>query len=429
MGQKVNPILFRLGKTKTDSSVWSHFSDSSSKFVFQDLQLRDFLNNLLKSRGILLRSCSISRSHQKIDLNLDIYFSYIFSKQAKFCWARSLFQSIKKKYTKIHKIKDVRVLASTFEAFGYLPASLKPLKYVSKLSRRLVLGRKKNKFSFFLKSKKDGLFTKTSKLLFFFFGKSGKRTAFNRLNESESFSFFKTAKLTNPNKIKYFRYNSSKLSDLFLLPKVSIPYQRSSLFAPYLFSRNQCSSITLLKLNKQICQSVQKYTGVERVCLRLTSQQLLFLPIFRLYRQALLKELAFFQKNKDLSKYFFEIIESSFFLFVTFGFGNAFLLTSFIKYCLESSRKQLLFVKLWQKVFSVLFDRMPAKIRAIEGIKILIKGRFNKRRRTKTYVIQEGQISLQTVSLALDYHQSHAITIFGSFGIKVWISKRNVISL
>ena len=80
MGQKVNPIILRLGKTKPDISTWSDFSGKSAELVLQDLQLRDFLANLLKSRGILLRHCSIARSNQQIELDLDLYFSYIFSK-------------------------------------------------------------------------------------------------------------------------------------------------------------------------------------------------------------------------------------------------------------------------------------------------------------------------------------------------------------
>ena len=133
------------------------------------------------------------------------------------------------------------------------------------------------------------------------------------------------------------------------------------------------------------------------------------------------------KKNKELSKFFFEVIECTYFIFSTFGFGNAALLSSFIKSFLESSRKQLLLVKFLQKILSVFFEKLPSKVRAIEGIKILIKGRFNKRRRTKTYVIQEGQISLQTINLPIDYSQSYAITLYGSFGIKIWISKRNLL--
>jgi hypothetical protein len=154
MGQKVNPIILRLGKTKPDISTWSDFSGKSAELVLQDLQLRDFLANLLKSRGILLRHCSIARSNQKIELDLDLYFSYIFSKQAKFLWARSLFQSIKKKYTKIHKIKDIRTLSSTLKAFRYIQGSDKKFKHKIKFSRRCRCG-----IMIYISTKKGGNLT------------------------------------------------------------------------------------------------------------------------------------------------------------------------------------------------------------------------------------------------------------------------------
>lgn len=425
MGQKVNPIILRLGKSKPDVSTWSDFSHQSSELVFQDLQLRDFLANLLKSRGILLRSCSIARSSQKIDLDLDLYFSYIFSKQAKFLWARSLFQNIKKKYTKIHKIKDIRTLSSTLKAFRYIQGSDKKFRHKIKFSQRRSFKHKKKKGPFLLNFSKGGTLYRNSKLLFFFFLKNNKKTKINPKNENVSLSFIKNVKLEKEQKYNCFRYKSAKLTDLFLLKKVPLRYKKTSFRASAPIYHLHKYSNTLLDLNKRLCRSLQKFTGLEKITLKLSSYQLLFLPSLKLYRQIIMKELLFFQKNKELSKFFFEVIECTYFIFSTFGFGNAFLLSSFIKSFLESSRKQLLFVKFLQKILSVFFTSLPSKIRAIEGIKILIKGRFNKRRRTKTYVIQEGQISLQTINLPVDYIQSHAITLYGSFGIKIWISKRN----
>lgn len=40
-------------------------------------------------------------------------------------------------------------------------------------------------------------------------------------------------------------------------------------------------------------------------------------------------------------------------------------------------------------------------------------------------VIQEGQISLQTIRTPIDYYQTQAITLYGAFGIKVWLAKKS----
>lgn len=425
MGQKVNPILFRLGKTKVDNSTWSDFSNQSSELIYQDLQLRDFLATILKSKGILVRSCSVSRSNREIKLDLDLYFSYIFSKQAKFLWARSLFKSIKEKYPTLYKMKDMRTLFSSLKVFHSLQGSVKKGKPKKKIFKAKKLKGLKRKKPLLLTLTRRGKLVRQSKLLFLFFLNRNTKTKIISEDKKISLSFLRKVKYTRDLSSKSFRYRSQKLSNLFVLKRVPLLYKKISFRASNSFYGSQKDSTTLLDLNKGLCQSVQRFTGLERVVLKLSSSQLLFLPSLQLYRQILLKELLFFQKNKELSKYFFEIIECTFFIFSTFGFGNAALLTCFIKSFLERARNQLLLVKFLKKILSVFSKSLPAKLRACEGIKILLKGRFNKRRRTKTYIIQEGQISLQTINLPLDYFQSQAITVYGSFGIKVWISKRN----
>ena len=77
MGQKVNPIVFRLGSSSPNLSSWSTNLDSYSHLLSQDLETRNFLSSLLKSRGILLRSCKIQRSHQKLVVSLDFYFPFL----------------------------------------------------------------------------------------------------------------------------------------------------------------------------------------------------------------------------------------------------------------------------------------------------------------------------------------------------------------
>ena len=64
---------------------------------------------------------------------------------------------------------------------------------------------------------------------------------------------------------------------------------------------------------------------------------------------------------------------------------------------------------------------ITSQISCITGIKIVIKGRFNKAPRAKSMIIQFGKFSLQSLNEKIDYFQSTAYTANGTFGIKVWI--------
>ena len=183
----------------------------------------------------------------------------------------------------------------------------------------------------------------------------------------------------------------------------------------------------MLDLNKALCTSLHNFTGCENIHLRIYSTQLNFLPSLNVYQQLLGKKLFFFQKNKDLKKYYFESLEILYFVLGTFGYGNASLLGKFISYMIENNRKHSLSARFLNKALSVLFQSLPSNFFAVQGIKILIKGRFNKRRRTKTLVLQQGQISLQTLETPIDYYQTQAITLYGTFGIKVWLAKKTLV--
>lgn len=63
-------------------------------------------------------------------------------------------------------------------------------------------------------------------------------------------------------------------------------------------------------------------------------------------------------------------------------------------------------------------------ISRIKGVKILLKGRFNGRPRSSHKLIQIGKVSSQTFDSVISYHNSTAFSIFGTFGIKVWVCEK-----
>jgi hypothetical protein len=62
---------------------------------------------------------------------------------------------------------------------------------------------------------------------------------------------------------------------------------------------------------------------------------------------------------------------------------------------------------------------ITSEISNLAGIKIVIKGRFNRAPRARSVILQFGKFSLQSFSSKIDYFQSTAYTINGTFGIKV----------
>jgi hypothetical protein len=62
---------------------------------------------------------------------------------------------------------------------------------------------------------------------------------------------------------------------------------------------------------------------------------------------------------------------------------------------------------------------------AIHGIKIQLKGRFKGSNRSKRIRVQEGAVPLNTIRALIDYSFSPALSVNGSFGIKIWICYRS----
>ena len=159
MGQKINPIIFRQSITKPDISSWISQKENVASLQHQDLELRNFLSFLLKSQGILLRSCKIQRSAKKLSIEADFYFSYLFAKQSKFFWAKNLFRTIKKKYVDLKKMRDLRAFIEEVEQPQNDNLESNSIRTYRK--SKYVLLQKKHKKCFLQKKKKNFIFKST----------------------------------------------------------------------------------------------------------------------------------------------------------------------------------------------------------------------------------------------------------------------------
>jgi hypothetical protein len=72
MGQKINPIIFRLGKYNKE---WNSYYieknfEESSLLLLNDLKIREYLSRLLKLNGLILHSCKIRFAEEAVSVSV-----------------------------------------------------------------------------------------------------------------------------------------------------------------------------------------------------------------------------------------------------------------------------------------------------------------------------------------------------------------------
>lgn len=63
-----------------------------------------------------------------------------------------------------------------------------------------------------------------------------------------------------------------------------------------------------------------------------------------------------------------------------------------------------------------------------EGIKVKVGGRLGGAEIARTEEIKQGRVPLHTLRMDIDYANLYAMTVYGKIGIKVWISKGEVLA-
>jgi hypothetical protein len=102
-----------------------------------------------------------------------------------------------------------------------------------------------------------------------------------------------------------------KLKKLFLVKKLN--YNFSTVCINKFFFNGGNSNFNLLSLNKFLCQSLQHFTGLEKINIRLHSNQLSFIPSLKIYYNSLLNRLNSFcnalELNFDGNRLIFSVLE------------------------------------------------------------------------------------------------------------------------
>lgn len=99
--------------------------------------------------------------------------------------------------------------------------------------------------------------------------------------------------------------------------------------------------------------------------------------------------------------------------------SSANLLASFITNELQKLKRHNFFIRFIKKTLTLFNNKAFSKI---NGIKIKIKGRFNRAPRARHKIIKIGNgVSVLNLSAKIDYSESVAFTSNGTLGVKVWI--------
>ena len=72
----------------------------------------------------------------------------------------------------------------------------------------------------------------------------------------------------------------------------------------------------------------------------------------------------------------------------------------------------------------VLMTLVTSELSSINGVKIMIKGRFNGAPRSKKKLLLVGNVPTQFFFATMDYHETTSYTQNGTFGIHVWIAEK-----
>jgi len=100
--------------------------------------------------------------------------------------------------------------------------------------------------------------------------------------------------------------------------------------------------------------------------------------------------------------------------------SSAKLLADFIAVQIRYMRRHNILMTFLRRALTLL---LKSELSSVNGVKIIIKGRFNGKLRAKKQFISIGSIPIQTLKSSIDYNSSTSYTPYGSFGIKVWVSE------
>jgi ribosomal protein S3 len=107
---------------------------------------------------------------------------------------------------------------------------------------------------------------------------------------------------------------------------------------------------------------------------------------------------------------------------VVYNTNSANLLAKFIALQIKKIKRHKFFLSFLKQTLTILSQSNFSKVK---GIKILVKGRLNGVPRAKHKMLTIGDVPVQSISVNVDYSQVTTHNANGSYGITVWIIRKN----
>lgn len=485
MSKKINPNIFRLGKTKTWASQYFEKKPSEAPiYDFKTLEIKKFIYKFFKNNGLLVHDCKIYYSNENF---LDIFVSYYLSMNAvKISQAISNKQNITiraKKFFEadwfLNKFKEY--LKNKRDERRYIKQN-KPNKHND---RKYVKHNKPNKHNDPRDVKHNNLDTYNkfrkkkvfNKYVNFYDVICSYRSKFKQRASRQRFYFknkliidklniynFKAKKrirkIVKPIRVNYFKYqNTNDLKNLFKI--LAKKY--------YLTLITKCKQA--VKAKKQKFLIIKKYNQTLKKTLK--TKRLKFLTIYKKYLAIKkYKTIKAIENNTFLSKFFESLhlfinkktnirlnicqlnkkLKNNFYFTTikhlnkklgslrkfrqndffkdgvnlmfnsTLQSNSADLIARFIATQLKKLKRHNFFLIFIKTTFLIFIN---SNFSNLKGIKIKIKGRINSRPRARHRTINIGKgVPSLTINSKIDYSEKTSYTSNGTLGVKIWTHKK-----
>ena len=372
MGQKTNPNIFRLGKTKNwNLQYFEKKLSEASIYSFKSLEIKKFIYKFFKDNKFIIHNCKINY----IDENsIYIYLSYYLTFDSKhdinllnkkhnikFIKKKKFFNPLatlsnKPKLKKITLKKKNSIIKNSVENYkDYQELNYSSYTLPILLQKQNILIANK-----IIKTEKN-LLKKRS----------------NFLKNYKKYLLIKSYENAKAIETNRFLSNFFESIHLFINKKINI-------------------FLTIKQLNKNLKQNIDRDKA------KLFKKKLIN---FRKYNQN-----KFF---KDGVNVIFTCSSQK---------NSANLLAQFIAVQLPKLKRHNFFLK-FIKATLLLFNKN--NLSNIQGIKIKIKGRFNRATRARHRIITIGNgVPNLTINSKIDYSEEIAYTSNGTLGVKVWIHEK-----
>lgn len=370
MGQKTNPNIFRLGKTKTwNLQYFEKKSTEMSIYAFKTLEIKKFIYKFFSDKGLKVHNCEIKYSNEN---SLHICILYYLTT------------------TTITKINDIN--------------NLQNIKFSQKTDfiEQIENNKKMNKFLSIITDKT--VFNKKKYILI-----NKKLKNYNNYEISKIKNYIRHQKYLNKKlftnhqkKLKLNRLNFLKIYKKYLLIK---NYDNFNKITKSNFLKSFFDSLHLF-INKKI-----------KIFLTLKQLNKNTKQFFNYEKIEILKKNLVTLKKYEKNSFFKEGINT---LFIGITQKNSTeLIAEFLAYQLQILKKHNFFLRFIKTTLLIFFNSKMSP--NLKGIKIKIKGRLNGLPRAKHKIINIGQgVPNLTIDSNISYAEKTSYTSNGTLGVKVW---------